>query len=118
MNPCFRVLAVSSIPLALLGCGAECENEQIAVSPSPSGSTRAVVFNRSCGATVGFNTQVSVLRGKSPPPNEPGNTLILEGQVPLRLLWKSESELTVVGSLGSKPFKREGKIGAVAVVYE
>ena len=39
-----------------------CGNSVLAEYPSPSGKLNAVVFERSCGATTGFSTQVSILR--------------------------------------------------------
>jgi hypothetical protein len=45
----------------LSGCG-DCGNEVLAELPAPSGSYRAVVFQRDCGATTGFSTQLSLLR--------------------------------------------------------
>ena len=51
-----------------------CENHSVAEYPSPDGSVKVAVFERSCGATTPFSTQASILSVSSAPPNLPGNT--------------------------------------------
>ncbi|TAK91718.1 MAG: hypothetical protein EPO06_03170 [Burkholderiaceae bacterium] len=50
-----------------------CGNELLAEYPSPDNKYRAVVFERDCGATTGFSTQVSILKAGFPLRNEAGN---------------------------------------------
>ena len=50
-------------------CGNHIDNEVV----SPNGKTKAVVFQRSCGATTGFSTQISVLPSNKTLPKEAGN---------------------------------------------
>src|SRR5687767_14406824 len=58
-----------------------CANDILSEARSPDGRARAIVFRRSCGATTGFSTQVSVVRGTEPLPNDPGNVFVAD---PLR----------------------------------
>lgn len=44
-----------------------------------------MIFNRGCGATVGFNTQVSVLSAEAALPDAEGNVLVVDDDVPLAL---------------------------------
>jgi len=113
-----RCLAIITCSIGLIGCDAMCENEQVASVSSPSGSARAVVFNRNCGATTGFNAQVSILSGTEKLPNDGGNALILDGSAPLRVHWASESRVTVSRLGSAQVFKQESKVGAVVVSYE
>lgn len=53
-----------------------CGNTLLAETPSPEGNLRAVVFERNCGATTSFSTQVSVIESGSTLPNEGGNVFI------------------------------------------
>ncbi len=99
------------------GCGAACENEVSEIVNSPSGKLKAVVFTRSCGATVGFNTQVSVLPVEVSLPNEGGNILVVGGSVPLQLRWGSDSLLQIAGALPTQVFKQEKSAGGVSVTY-
>ncbi len=47
--------------LFLSGCSDACSNSVVARANSPDGLHSAVMFQRDCGATTGFSTQVSVL---------------------------------------------------------
>src|SRR6266550_3254126 len=51
----------------------DCGNELLKEVASPNGRMKAVVFQRDCGATTGFSTQVSVFRRDQRLPNEGGN---------------------------------------------
>ena len=106
------------ILVALNGCDAGCGNEVASAIESPLGSHIAVIFNRNCGATTGFNTQLSVLAKGDAVPNEAGNTFIADGSLALRARWVSESELVVAGYQGAKIFKQEKLANGVAVSYE
>jgi hypothetical protein len=46
---------------------------------SPDNELLAVVFERSCGTSTGFSTQVSVLENNSSLEYEPGNVAIIVG---------------------------------------
>jgi len=65
-------LAILITAALIAGCAPICENEVSAAVRSPSGKMKAVVFDRGCGATVGFNTQLSVLSAEAELPDEPG----------------------------------------------
>jgi len=91
-----------------LGCGSldMCGNEVKARVSSPDGSREAVVFQRDCGATTGFSTQVSVLNRGEPfressslwHATEFGNALVLgeHGASEARLRWNGNRELTIL----------------------
>jgi len=65
--------------MILWSCGdPDCRNEIQEEHVSPDGSIKLVVFSRDCGATTGFNTQVSVLPIDTALPDSPGNTLIMK----------------------------------------
>lgn len=110
---------IGALGIALLsgGCDLGCENEVRDILLAPTGALAVVVFERSCGATVGFNTQVSIVRSGNKP-NGPGNALILDGKVPLTIRWISEREIVVEGASGPKSFKRESSVVGVSIVYE
>ena len=111
------VIAIG-ILVALNGCDAGCGNEVASTIKSPRGGHVAVIFNRNCGATTGFNTQISVLAKGDELPNQGGNAFIADGSLVLRVRWVSESELVVTGFQGAKIFKQEKLAGRVSVSYE
>jgi hypothetical protein len=47
--------------LACAGCSDGCGNSIVSRSASPDGRRVAVLFQRDCGATTGFSTQISIL---------------------------------------------------------
>ena len=50
--------------LACAGCSDPCQNSIVQRSPSPDGIYTAILFQRDCGTTTGFSTQISILRSK------------------------------------------------------
>ena len=53
-----------------------CENMIIDRVDSPSGEHQAVLFDRNCGATSGFSSQVSVIRSGTELPDQAGNVFV------------------------------------------
>lgn len=106
------------ILIVLNGCDAGCGNEIDSTIESPRGGHVAVIFNRNCGATNGFNTQLSILVKGDEVPKEAGNAFIADGSMALRVRWVSESELVVSGLQGAKIFKQEKLANGVTVSYE
>lgn len=111
-------LVTAAICTTLTACGATCGNEAITEVKSPGGSLRAVAFSRNCGATTGFNTQISIIRTGEPAPDGAGNVFIVEGAVPLKMRWHSDTELVISGTLGSKAFRQETLVSGVVIHYQ
>jgi hypothetical protein len=78
---------------------------------------KAVVFNRGCGATVGFNTQVSLLPASAALPNDGGNVLVVDDKVPLKIEWESDEAVRIAGQLDTQVFKQEALVSGVQVAY-
>jgi hypothetical protein len=115
----FRVTVAVSLMAALLAsCGQGCENEVSQSVASPSGQLKAVVFHRGCGATTGFNTQMSVIRSGDSLANDGGNVLIIEGKVPIQIQWPSEERISVSRLGSAKVFKQERSAAGIAVAYQ
>jgi hypothetical protein len=65
--------------LVVIGTGCDiCSDRLVAIHPSPSGQVSAAVFERNCGATTDFATQVSLVESATPERN-PDPVLILDG---------------------------------------
>jgi hypothetical protein len=57
-----------------------------------------VIFQRDCGATTNFSTQVSILRASSKLPGKPGNILALGGHpdgARVKVTWDSNRAITI-----------------------
>lgn len=78
---------------------------------------KALVFNRNCGATTGFNTQVSIISASASLPREAGNTLIIDGEVPIKVEWRSDSVLQLNGLGAAKLYKQEHAVAGVSIGY-
>ena len=76
-----------------------CSNSIFSEAASPSGVYRVVIFDRGCGATTGFSTQVSVLKASNEAlPNQPGNTINFSGyNVPVSVVWISDNQVSISG---------------------
>ena len=114
-----RLLFFPSLFLAslLAGCGSLCENVSSQTIASPSGTLKAVVFSRNCGATTGFNTQVSILRNDVALADESGNTFISSVSVPISVHWSSGSALQISGVGDTSPIKKNLHVLGVTVTY-
>lgn len=67
-----------------------CGNEVFQEVLSPDGTYKAVVFQRDCGATTGFSTQVSILKASSQLANRAGNVFAIDGHpdwTQIRVRW-------------------------------
>src|SRR5437764_7339497 len=83
-----------------------CGNEPLSEVPSPDGTFKAIVFQRDCGATTGFSTQISILKTNQSLPNESGNLFVADtdhGKAPsgpgggpeVRVTWVATRSLRV-----------------------
>ena len=66
-----------------------CDNTEVSRLASPDGQLEAVIFERSCGATTDFSTQISIVRKGSSLAGSAGNTFIADSNhgAALRAKW-------------------------------
>lgn len=112
----------------LAGCSDACVNDEIASSVSPDGRHRAVMFQRDCGTTTGFSTQISVLERDAPLTGS-GNAFIADddhgaattgewGGPWAELRWQTGDRLMVRYARGARIFEQRVSVGTVSVSYE
>ena len=133
-----------SIPSALilaaghLACGKvdPCGNEVISRVASPGGAYQAIIFERDCGATTGFSTQVSVLPAdaffREQPSvwcaTEQGNVLVIDGDhgaapagpgggPEVAAAWEDEHHLVLTYHPRARVFLANLGVGAVVVQH-
>ena len=112
-----QTLIVSMLTALLAGCSL-CGNQIGYEEKSPSGKLKAVAFERDCGATTGFTTQISILPNNQKLPNEPGNLFIADGDLKIRIKWEAEDKLVITYPRDAKVgLKRETQSG-ISVRYE
>jgi len=136
MRRVFRVALWSITVLLAVGIGLigavylltrnMCGNEVVAEIRSPDGGHKAVEFERDCGATTDFSTQVSVIRSdKRLGSDAAGNAFTADsnhGSVPvhgagvmeLDIQWLNNNTLQIEYPAGARVFNRNSKVGDVA----
>lgn len=120
----FVIFAVSAVVgIYLLGRGM-CGNDIYKEYVSPNRKLKAVVFQRDCGATTGFSTQISVMAAKDDLKNEAGNTYIIDGhpsEAAPKLFWRNNNELIIYKPINGSEYKAEkswGYLNKVNIIYE
>ena len=101
-----------------------CENRLLEQVVAPGGGAKAVVFERRCGAPIGFSTQVALIGPDDRLPDMPGNVFIAgnggrisRGRSFVTVTWPSATKLAVGFENGVAVFKSERRVGAIEVVY-
>lgn len=105
-----------------------CGNSLLSESTSSDRSVKAVVFQRDCGATTGFSTQISVMNNDSVLPNQSGNLFIADtdqGRAPsgagggpeVRVAWIGPRSLRVEYHQDARVFLNEHARLGVAAEY-
>lgn len=91
-------------PLAILGgltawmliaSAPSCGNSLAQELPSPDGRFKAVVFERSCGASTGFSSNISILAANGILPDSSGNLFVSEGHpahIGISLRWQTTAQ--------------------------
>lgn len=120
-----RLIPAVALTLTLLSCVDPCENTILTESSSPGTNKRAVIFDRSCGATSGFSSQVSVLSANEPLPHSSGGNLFVADddhgavkEMAVTVRWVSRDHLVVGYPARARVFKKEAQARGVAVAYE
>jgi hypothetical protein len=108
---------MSMITGLLAGCSL-CGNQIGYEEKSPSGKLRAVTFERDCGPTTGFTTQISILPNKQKLPNEPGNLFIADGDLKIGIKWETEDKLVITYPQDARVGLKRGAQSGVSVRYE
>ena len=94
-----------------------CANTEKQRLPSPDGRREVVIFERDCGATTDYSTQVAVLARGAALPNRPANAFIYGHRMPLRVRWDGPQALTVAYPPGFRGHTEQRRAAGVEVRY-
>lgn len=106
-----------------------CGNTLLNEARSPDGRYRLVTFERNCGATTDFSTQLSLLEAGEALANEAGNVFIADtdrgiapsgpgGGPEVRVTWTSARTALIERHWKSRMFKAEARVGEVQFSFE
>ena len=123
------VLALLSVAALWLLLDSGCSNDVLKDAPSPDGKHKAIVFQRDCGATTGFSTQVSVLRASQSLGSSSGNIFVADtnhGAAPhgpgggpaVRVTWTGPGSMTVSHHSAARVFAAEPELDGVRITYK
>jgi hypothetical protein len=111
------------IPVFLVGCLNPCGNRVLVDVPSPHGARHAVVFERDCGATTDFSTQLSILNAGEKLGDDGGNSFVVDSNhgratsLYVHVKWSSEGALEVSYPESARVFHNERRINGVSIIY-
>ena len=114
--------------IALSGCSDGCGNSPISRADAPDGLHSAVMFQRDCGATTGFSTQISVLK-QAQEPSGGGNTFRADadhgaaavgdwGGPWAEMRWLAPDHLLVRYAAKSRLFEQQREVSGVTISYQ
>jgi hypothetical protein len=121
----FKVIGISLVVIVLLMFGAGyyfvssmCANTVVTSSTSPNGKWKVVLFERNCGATTGFSSQISLMKLDEELSNEAGNIYIAEGYPKgYTLNWKSDVSVKIDGASANSN-KKVTQLNGIQFSYE
>lgn len=118
-----RLLCVIVFAVLMSGCGScgMCANDEVQRVPNQDGTLDAVLFQRDCGATTGFSTQISVVPAKQALPDDSGNAFVADddhgkapaakwGGPPASITWRDAHTLVVRYHPDSRVFQSPASI--------
>jgi hypothetical protein len=120
-------IALTAVTM-LSGCADGCGNMTVIRSQSPDGRHDATLFQRDCGATTGFSTQISVLdHGASP--SGSGNAFRADddhgaaaagswGGSWAEVKWLTSDHLLIRYATQSRIFAQESEVSGVRITYQ
>ena len=118
----------ASLVVTLTACD-PCDNRVLQELLDPTGTTKAVIFQRSCGPFGGTSTQISVLPTSTERLIAGGNTFSADtgdgaapalpsGGPPVVVTWTNPQELYVVYDSRVRVFQAEKQVNAISISYE
>ena len=123
-----NVTAIFSLAAVLGACSDQCANTIVSKIDSPDGAHSAVLFQRDCGASTGFSTQISIIdRGAAP--SGSGNTFRADddhgaaragdwGGSWASATWLAKDRLLIRYAHKSRIFEQASEVDGVHVTYE
>lgn len=127
-NPVFRRGILAAALVTLAGCSDACLNSPVSHAGAPGGAHSAVMFQRDCGATTGFSTQVSIVaRGEEA--SGSGNVFRADddhgaavagkwGGPWAEIGWLAQDRLLIRYAAKSRIFDQKSEVSGIRISYQ
>jgi hypothetical protein len=118
------VIPVVTAAVWFATCADPCANRVLSEIPAPNGSKTAFVFERSCGATTGFSTHVSVVNEFGQLGKSAGNVFTADNdhgavkEMTVTVRWVASDRFVIRYPKQARVFKKEAQADGVGVAYE
>ena len=118
------VISLIALTVSLISCVDPCENKVLSELPAPTGNRAAIVFERSCGATTGFSTHVSVVTEFGQLRKSAGNVFAADSdhgavkEMTVTVRWVASDTILIRYPAQARVFKKEAQANGVGVAYE
>ena len=123
-----KIVAAALIAIVVSSCSDSCQNSVVSTAAAPAGGLKAVLFQRDCGATTDFSSQVSVT-GADEALSEAGNAFVADtdhgvanaaswGGPWVELRWVSPQTLLIRYDAKARVFTQNSTVSGVTVTYE
>jgi hypothetical protein len=124
-----RLQILFAVVVASLSVGCSlCGNDEVLRVSSPDAKLEAVVFQRDCGATTGFSTQISIVAKGTSLPNSGGNVYVADtdhGKAPsakwggpeVDVLWTGQRTVKVVTHPNARVFHNKTAISVSTGIF-
>lgn len=121
-------VAIALFAFVVSGCSGGCQNSTVSTAAAPSGDLKAVLFQRDCGATTGFSSQVSVAEADEAASGA-GNSFVADtdhgaataaswGGPWVELRWLSPGNLLIRYDAKARVFTQKERVSGVRIRYE
>jgi hypothetical protein len=117
-------ISIIAFSICLVACADPCENRVLSEVPGPKGNREAIVFERSCGATTGFSTHVSVVNEFGQLRRSAGNVFAADSNhgavknFTVTVRWVAADQVVIRYPAQARVFKKEAQADGVSVGYE
>ena len=129
MIPISAVSILSLAVIAISACADLCGNDVIARLPCPDGVHDAVIYERDCGATTGFSTQVTLPKAGAALPKTPTPITVIDsdhGRAPagpgggpvIDATWLAPDSLLLRFDTRARVFQQRRRAGRVVIQYD
>lgn len=98
-----------------------CGNEIFQEVYSPNNEYKAVVFQRDCGATTDFSTQISILKASAKLPDKSGNIFSMDGHpdwTKVKVNWETNRLVSISYSGNYEIFNKNDTIRTLFTTIE